>query len=71
MSTVCMRAHAPKELEEHAIFTTAVVITAIETVSSTGALKEPPLQVGHLGHRLPILGDAFLSTWIGQASARS
>ena len=60
-STVCMRAHAPKEIEEQAIFTTAVVITTIEAVSSTGALKEPPLQVGHFGYWPPILGDAFLT----------
>ena len=61
MSTVCMRAHAPKELEEQAIFTTVVVITMIKAVSSTCAFKESPLQVGHLGHQLPILRYVFLT----------
>jgi hypothetical protein len=53
MSTVCMRAHAPKELEEQANFTTAVVSTTTEAVSSTGAVKESSLQVGHFGHWPP------------------
>jgi len=53
MSTVCMRAHAPKDLEEQANFTTAVVSTTTEAVSSTGAVKESSLQVGHFGHWPP------------------
>ena len=58
---VCASVHAPKELEEQVIFTTAVVSTTIEAVSSTGTKHERPLEDGHSDQQPPSSGDAFLT----------